>query len=897
MRWLLTLIVACAGCWMPTEEKVGLSGLLTNVAETQAPPGTLIEAENVVMRRPGCIEPRDGLQLAGSISSGFAAYGFSWRSKDFFQRNNGSNVFTWFDTSGAQYQYTPPFSGAIDPQPLRRDVFARAEARGSLYLPYDRGTLRMESDAGPWRAAGLPLLASIAAHVISGAGSWLAAGEQVAYRLVCVRTDANGLTVRSAPSGAYVVPGGGGGVPQLSLGSSMPSLFDSIEVYRTRNFPTSVTPDEEYQLVATLPSTASSLVDLVLPAARGNTLYTSPSRGGSNEANGVPPAAALVALFRGSLFFAHVRFPRRIVVSYGEVGVRTASATGLGQRIYTANTSAGSPNLASLSSTVGLERGMLVIGTGIPANSHVTNISGTTVTISANATANGTGVSVDFRDAVNLDGTWYDIFSFSTLSDLGQFYLSKVTPPEGGYTNTTSVSFHDARATARNIQATHGSEYNPPLPGFGGTPKQMAQDAWPGGIAWSKPDEPEHVRPIDFAFVGDQSKAILGLVPTRDALFLLKEDGVFRLTGANGVWRIDPFDPTARCMLPGSVRAVRGRGVFLGDRGVAMVSDAGVEMISAPINDQVKPVIDQIQASWLSTGYYELPGMQGAHASCVFERESEYTLARGSTVPPLVYNDITGAWTTLAYYGTASEAYAYAALFAFQRAGKCVLSLTGTPFARYFTTLLSTDAGAEYLRYDRATAITVSGYNAPNATISGGISALEDDIIKDSAGRYWRITADVSASSTVPVALAGGTAAMATGAATLYRSLRCTVVATGFVQPISAQKQRGSFSSTWTKLVGPVRLRYGYQSSQSPAWLEEDAHTSLVQPAQASGDGYADYELGVIPVAKTVPVASKRSWLMRARIRWAMAHGDAQLEGIHCEVQPLAPGAPQQVNL
>ncbi len=29
------------------------------------------------------VEPRDGLQLAGTLSSGFAAYGFSWRSKDF----------------------------------------------------------------------------------------------------------------------------------------------------------------------------------------------------------------------------------------------------------------------------------------------------------------------------------------------------------------------------------------------------------------------------------------------------------------------------------------------------------------------------------------------------------------------------------------------------------------------------------------------------------------------------------------------------------------------------------------------------------------------------------------------------------------------------------------------
>jgi hypothetical protein len=465
-----------------------------------------------------------------------------------------------------------------------------------------------------------------------------------------------------------------------------------------------------------------------------------------------------------------------------------------------------------------------------------------------------------------------------------------ITPAESGYGTTTVIEAVSRATTTRTIQATHGSEYNPPLPGFDGTPLQLSQDVWPGAIYWSKPDEPEHVRSIDYAFVGDQNKAILGLVPTRDALFLLKEDGVFRLTGANGVWRIDPFDPTARCVLPGSVRALRGRGVFLGDRGVAIVSDeSGIELASAAINDLVKPLIDQVLTSWASTGFYELPGMGGAHASCVFERESEYTLARGSTVAPIVYNDLTGAWTTLAYYGHASESLSYRALFNFERAGNCVLSLG----LAYYKTILSTDAGADYLRYDRATAVTVNSYAAPNATLSAPINALEDDVIKDSAGRYWRVTAVVNASATVPVVLAGGTAAMATGAATLYRSLRCSVIATGFAQPLSAQKRWGSFLTSWTKLVGPVRLRYAFQSSESPAFVEQDARTALT--SGAAPNGYADHAVGLASPAN-VPFASGRAWLLRARVRWAQVHGDAQLEAISAELVPMEPGSPQQVK-
>jgi microcystin-dependent protein len=50
----------------------------------------------------------------------------------------------------------------------------------------------------------------------------------------------------------------------------------------------------------------------------------------------------------------------------------------------------------TVASASGIVKGMTVIGTGIASNSTVTNISGTTITTSKNATANGTGVSLTF---------------------------------------------------------------------------------------------------------------------------------------------------------------------------------------------------------------------------------------------------------------------------------------------------------------------------------------------------------------------------------------------------------------------------------------------------------------------------------------------------------------------
>ena len=908
MRWLaLALIVLCTGCAMPTEEKVALSGLNTNLAETQAPPGTLLEAENVVMRRPGCIEPRDGFQLVQTLASGFAAYGFSWRAKDFILVNNGSHTFDWRDTTGATYKYNFALLGNINPQPFRRDVFSRALARGSLYVPYDSGTVKMDTDSGPWEQAGMGvqfMLGLVGASVTTGT-LWLPTGERCAYRVVGVRKDANGMTVSSAPCGYAIAENTSGAARAVivSISSYNTHLYDQLELYRSVNVPTSVPVPDEMQLVTTLnPAATGATIDYtdnVAVDGRGKTLYTSPSRGGFDEVNGMPPAAAVMELFRGSMFWGNVRGPRRLRYSINPSSVALAgSATGIGTRAYTGDTSIGSADITSLSSTVGLQKGMVIASANFPFGVHIANIAGTTVTMSAVATGAAVGATFSFHDAIKVGSQWVPHFAdlgvISWLDAQHQYQVQSITPPEGGYSRTFVIETISRSATAQTSLATHGDEYNPPLPLYDGTPLAWEQDAWPGGLIWSKTDEPEHVRPIDHRFVGDLNKAILALVPTRDALYILKEDGAFRLTGAGGVWRTDPIDPTAIIVLPSSARAVRGRVLFLGDRGVASIGEDGDgNLVSGPVNDQLKPLIDQLVAGWLpggaSPGFYELPSMAGAHASCVFARESEYTLARGSATAPLVYNDLTGAWTTLAYYGHASESLSYKALFNFERSGHCVLSL-GTA---YYKTLLSTEAGALPLRYDRATAVTVSSYAGGTATLSAAINAIEDDVIKDSAGRYWRITAAVNASASVPVALGGGSAAMATGAATLYRSLRCSVIATGFAQPLSAQKRRGPISTSWTTLVGPVRLRYAHQSSESTAWVEEDAYTALVKGGV--GDGYIDRERGGSVVQRVVPTASQRAWLQRVRVRWAQVHGDAQLEGIHSDVVQMTPGAPDQV--
>jgi hypothetical protein len=915
--------------------RTGFVGLVTNVACTQAPPGALQEAENVVCRRPGAIEPRDGVEFV-ETAAGTVVYGFSTNDSDVVVDYAGGS-FSWRNaTDAVDIQYTDPVDGVTDPQPFRRDMWSHAESRGNSYVPYEAGVLRLHSDENAFEMTGIPAVVTLyeVQTAVAPPSTWLANNEQVAYRVVAHRTDETGLETRSAPSGAVTFSNTSGAAVSTRVSASFDpdwlNTFDDVEVYRTRNFSTSVTVDDEMQLVATIPLASFTLLsgvyyaqitDLVDPAERGATLYTSPSRGGIAQQNNQPPAAAVVAAYKGSLFFGNVRGPFRMVFSFKFGGVVTAAADGVGSRVYTGDTLNGSNTILNASSTVGLEKGMVVLYADFPADTYITGISGTTVTVSQNATNTTVGGSIPFVDAYKINGTWvpvvlsagYMSWFFSTYAPGGQI-LTSITPALGGNTHTLVVeTLSRVGGTAPTIQATHGDEYTPPLPTYDQTARDYDQDVWPGAVMWTKKDEPEHVAPGAYAFVGDKRKAILGLVPTRDALFILKEDGVFRLTGSGATvgiaapWRIDPYDPTTRCVLPSSVKPLNGRGYFLSNRGVVAFGDGGAELLSEPINDLLKPVIDTVIAGWTSSGLYELDGVVGSTAA-VFSRESEYTLMRSSSDWPLVFNENTRAWTEWKYHEDGSQSYSYKALFDFDRTGRVSYSLG---LSRYETRLSTTAAPGTsalttYARMDGSQAVTASSYNAGTGalTLAGSVSCLQDDVIEDADGKLWRVTNDVNGSATVYLdglevyGSPGSAADFTTGACMLYRSLRCRVAPQPYFGAPFTGKCNDTATAMFSRFDGPVKVGFAYLSQLSPVtalnavvgrddWTEETMELQLLNGAAPFVTGFA--------TTGVVPNAHARSWLMSAGVRWVMTHGHARLEGLYLHSREMDARTRQQV--
>lgn len=100
--------------------------------------------------------------------------------------------------------------------------------------------------------------------------------------------------------------------------------------------------------------------------------------------------------------------------------------------VLTTGTFTSGNNTITVASATGIVKGMLVIGTGIASNSTVTNISGTTITVTNNHTANGSGVSLTFSLA-----------DFSELQVQGRI--------KGVLESTTSISTPRLQTTATSV--------------------------------------------------------------------------------------------------------------------------------------------------------------------------------------------------------------------------------------------------------------------------------------------------------------------------------------------------------------------------------------------------------------------------------------------------------------
>lgn len=663
---------------MGIEAKAGFKGIVTAVGEATAPQGALRRADNVSLRKEGALTLRPPFQPT-SLARAYAA-AFPYKGLLYYVTSANA---VYDPSQGAVLTNPSAVPPSTAPAAVRADIQSMKEARGNLYLATAVGIFKMtKTSASTLYSTGLNPTDTAFGYLslnATGSNDLLAAGQQVAYRVVTVITDPNGVVIRSRPSGAVSIAATGAQSPSLTLyyGSfdANVAVDRKIEVYRTRIFPTTAAVDDEMQLIATLtpaPAAASSLtyIDKIPDTRRGQTLYTSPSRGGIESANDRPPAAACLERFRTSVFYGNTIGPHRYTVSYNSTpGNLVGSATGVGMRQTTGTNAAGANTITSVANTTGLQVGMRVATQTSGGYYSVTNIAGSTVTLSGNLPNAQTTQAVFFYDAITVDGTGIVVgvggnnsSQYATTSAaLGtadaavrQNYTAyELSPAAAGYSQTVVIERIARGGVPFTVKATHGDEMSPALPlaSSGGAGLSSTNDVFPHGLAWSEPDEPEHVPAKNFARVGDAGKAILALVATKDRLLIFKEDGLFMLVGNTAKdFGIYPLDTTCLCILPGSVRRMQNTVYALTNLGLVAVDEGGgVNIISRPIQQDIAIISHNIRTAFKASGLYLMPGLTGVTGTAD-DGAGEYWLALGTQTALggqiLVYNAFAQGFTT-----------------------------------------------------------------------------------------------------------------------------------------------------------------------------------------------------------------------------------------------------------
>lgn len=486
-----------------------VAGLVTDPGPfTAAPEGSLVEAQNVVVLRPGVVEPRPGatwLQVSPWVGTSTEIWEIFAGQQDltFLWANEvGSPTWVLRDFLNAQDVTNGPASytyGKMRVEPTGgRALFTSNE--GVCTLPSQPASPEFGNATSAYHA-GMPQPYAPAFGVLAAPGgypagaNWLTAGSSTAYRVTLRRRLANGSLLESAPSGRIVVTNGtagslgvfmndalstgvylawrAGGTP----GSGWNELIEGDELCIYRAPMITGTPLDEMRLraVLTYDTTYNGFTTIVNGvqtqwfdgladgAWTGDALYTNSTQEGGGLANFRPEYARDIALFEGMTFYAGATTPERADLTLKKLGTR-ATVTDPQNAIcsfdFTGDITNGTNTILNATNIRYFSIGQVITRTAqapdaasasFPAGTYVTaiNVSTNTVTLSANA-----GVTLVGAGCVAWD--WIETDDGTTTARI--FHYAGVGTIPARYFNTTAASLDNRwngdQATTLQLRCT-----------------------------------------------------------------------------------------------------------------------------------------------------------------------------------------------------------------------------------------------------------------------------------------------------------------------------------------------------------------------------------------------------------------------------------------------------------
>jgi hypothetical protein len=595
------------------ELKLKLRGLFTHYSDLSGvtPDGALSVADDITLDKEDLAEPRRGFNrsYSGLANSGLRADKLWFYQNYLFAHESTNNTVSRYSTvlSSNTANFTGSGTWGIVSGTFAAPTDTKvhtAEAKQNLYLTTSTGVYKWDAYNATPVLAGAAKGLDVTAVVSNITGNWLPTTESVAYRVVWGYKDANNALILGAPSQREIATNSAGADRAVALTITIPEGVTTswiYQVYRSAAT-TAAEPSDELGLVYEDSPTSGqisaglvTLNDIVPDDLRGATIYTAATQEGLAAGNEQPPLAWDLAVYKNCMFYGNTTSKHRLFVTLlaasGTNGLALNDTITIGSVAYTAK---------STESVASREFKLYTAGSA----------------------------SQNIRDtAISL----VRVINQSSSSVVKGYYVSSPDQLPG----KMLFEAETLGSSAFTVTSSNTACWSPDL-----TSQTSTNDRYKNAVYYSKPDQPEAVPLGNFFYVGSADKNILRILPLRDSLFILKEDGIYRLSGEDSSsFRVDLFDSTARLVAPETAVVLNNQIMCLTDQGVVAITESGVQVKSRPIESTLTD-LNGINPTVLKASSFGIS----------YETERKYILfvpkLAGDTTPTqaFVYNTFTNTW-------------------------------------------------------------------------------------------------------------------------------------------------------------------------------------------------------------------------------------------------------------
>lgn len=583
------------GACMPSVTIKQFAGLFTSPNPfSEVPEGAMSVADEIVATTPGEIEPRRGRKPSAQFTADRCfPLPVTGRLVTTVRTSNDPTLYdpatdiatplTRSSGSSSQLPMLPPYASDA------RVSIQGAAAQGKVFLTTKAGIAVVPDVASPqWRSAGLPQpIMNFGAALAAGAATTMANNKRRTYRCTIGWYDELGNFLESAPSEPYNYDNTAGFnvAPVVNVGYPLGAPAGIIlRLYRALEVPTGTVSADEMFLVTqmTTPQAVgapNNFIDMNSVSFQAITdqsadslltipLYTNPRTGdgfGIGGANFPPPAGAAIAFFKGRLYVGRTTGRQSIqiqIIGTGPGGVQDGDIITIGGVPYIGN---GFDGAANGSFTV-------VSGGGVAGNIESTarNLTGTLESSwrrPDKPTLFSSNIQRQFRAHYVSLGS----------SDFGRILIERIF--SSPLTDDPGIGF-SVQTASPGISFPNGV-------------RTSTDNYTPGGVAWSKYNQPEAFPLINFQAVGDPNAAVLGFSVHRDSLFMYKEDGVWLVKDDGGPQpTFSLLDASVNVIAPSSIAVLDNVAYCLTARGPLQVSEQGTWPVGEAIRADIVKLIN-----------------------------------------------------------------------------------------------------------------------------------------------------------------------------------------------------------------------------------------------------------------------------------------------------------------